>query len=71
MKKIILIKFHYYAQSISNDQFEPLKMNINGLISFNSFLLTTIDKEISFHFAKQSANDCNLISILFQTEINR
>ena len=60
----------YYGQGISNDQFNQLSINIDGLISFNNFLLTTIDKEISFHYALQSANDFNLISILFQIEID-
>jgi len=46
-------------------------MSINGLISFNSFLLTTIDKELSLNYAKQSGNNRDLVSILFEIEINR
>ncbi|CAF4172010.1 unnamed protein product [Rotaria sp. Silwood2] len=61
----------YYGQEISNEQFNKLYMNINGLISFNNFLLTTIDKESSFYFVKQSENESNLVFILFQIEIDR
>jgi hypothetical protein len=61
----------YYGQGISYDQFEKLNMNINGLISFNSFLLTTIDKEVSLNYAKQSQNNRDLVSIFFQIEIDQ
>ncbi|CAF1448680.1 unnamed protein product [Rotaria sp. Silwood1] len=65
-KKLIV----YYGQGILNEQFNQLYMNINGLICFNNFLLTTINKESSYVFAKQSENDINLVCILFQIEIN-
>jgi tetratricopeptide (TPR) repeat protein len=61
----------FYGQGISNDQLEKFKMNIYGLISFDSFLLTTMDKELSRYFAKQSGNDRKLISILYRIEIDR
>ena len=61
----------YYGQGISNDQFTKLNMNTDDLLSFNNFLLTTIDRQPSLNFAKQSGNDPNLISILFQIEIDR
>ena len=60
----------YYGQGISHDQFNQLSLNIDGLISFNNFLWTTIDKEISFHYALQSENDFHLTPVLFQIEID-
>ncbi|CAF1032337.1 unnamed protein product [Adineta steineri] len=61
----------YYGLGISNDQFTKLNMNINDLISFNTFLFTTIDRKSSLNFAKQSENDLHLIPVLFQIEIDR
>jgi tetratricopeptide (TPR) repeat protein len=61
----------YYGQGISDDQFKKLNMNTDDLISFNNFLLTTIDRKPSLNFAKQSRNDPNSISIIFQIEIDR
>ena len=63
--------FVYYSQRISHDQLEKFRMNINGLISFNGFLLTTIEKELSLCFARQSGNARESISILYQIEIDR
>ncbi|CAF1003116.1 unnamed protein product [Adineta steineri] len=61
----------YYGSGISNDQFTKLNMNINDIISFNTFLFTTIDRKSSLNFAKQSENDLHLIPVLFQIEIDR
>ena len=61
----------YYEQRISHEQFEKLQMNMNGFISFNTFLLTTIDRELSLNFLEQSENNPNSVPILFQIEIYR
>ena len=61
----------YYGQGISNDEFTKLNMNTDDLLSFNNFLLTTIDRQLSLNFAQQPRNDPNLISIIFQIEIDR
>ncbi|UJR21928.1 hypothetical protein I4U23_024997 [Adineta vaga] len=61
----------YYNQVISNEQFQNFNMKINDIISFRTFLLTTIDRQPSFNLAKQFTNDSNLTSILFRIEIDR
>ncbi|CAF1018293.1 unnamed protein product [Adineta ricciae] len=61
----------YYSQALPNDRFQYLNMQINDFISFNTFLRTTIDREISLSFARQSANNTNLTSIFFQIDIDR
>jgi tetratricopeptide (TPR) repeat protein len=60
----------YHGQGISNIEFEKLFKNKDGLMSFNNFLLTNIDRQISLNRAKQSIKNGNLISILFQMNIN-
>ena len=61
----------YYGQSIPREQFDKFPMNINDLITFDGFLLTTIDRGLSLEFAKQSANTGKQISLLYQIELDR
>ena len=61
----------YYGQGMSQDQFDKLHMNANDLITFDGFLFTTVDREISLQFAKQSGNNGKYLSLLYQIEIDR
>ncbi len=60
----------YHGQGMSKNEFEKLCNNKGGLMSFNNFLLTSIDREISFNSAKQSIKNGDLTSILFQMNID-
>jgi tetratricopeptide (TPR) repeat protein len=60
----------YHGQGLSNDQFLSLQKSVGGLISFNTFLFTTIDKEVSLNSAQQSQNDPDIRGVLFKIEID-
>ncbi len=60
----------YRGQGMSKFDFEKMKKSVDGLLSFNNFLSTSTDREVSFCFAE--SNQCNpdLIGVLFQIEID-
>jgi tetratricopeptide (TPR) repeat protein len=62
----------YRGQAMCIVEFEKLKQNQGGLISFNSFLSTSLDQQVSHAFADsiRSSTDTNSVGILFQMEIN-
>ena len=41
-----------------------------GLLSFNNFFSTSLDRPVSLGFAKNNQDDPDLIGILFQVTIN-
>jgi tetratricopeptide (TPR) repeat protein len=61
----------YHGQGLVKDQFSSLQKSVDSLISFNTFLITTIDKEVSLNYAQQYRKDFNLIGIIFKIEIDR
>ncbi|CAF3278446.1 unnamed protein product [Rotaria sp. Silwood2] len=60
----------YRGQGLSKADFVRFMNNRGGLLSFNNFLSTTINREISFAFAHSSTFDSNLVGILFQLKID-
>jgi len=60
----------YRGQGLSLKDFDDLKNAQGGLLSFNNFLSTSLDQEISLAFAESNQGDPNLIGILFQITIN-
>ncbi|CAF1213409.1 unnamed protein product [Adineta ricciae] len=60
----------YRGQGMSNLDFEKLKQSENGLLSFNNFLSTSTDREVSFHYADSVRSMNNTVGILFEMEIN-
>ncbi|CAF1249930.1 unnamed protein product [Rotaria sp. Silwood1] len=60
----------YRGQGISNDEFEKLRKNIGGLLSFNNFLSTSIDQDVSLAFGSSARDDPNLTGVLFRIEID-
>ena len=54
----------YRGQGLSIDDFEKLKSG-KGLISFNSFLSTSQNKEISLAFARSALTNDNMVGVLF------
>ena len=53
-----------------NNDFEKLQKNQGGLISFNNFLSTSVDEEVSLFLAESSACQENSVGILFRIEID-
>ncbi|CAF1340966.1 unnamed protein product, partial [Adineta ricciae] len=70
-KKNISMKFTVYrGQLLSQTDFHQLKENIGGLISFNNFLSTSKDRQISLDFACSIAKPSDMVGILFIIEID-
>jgi tetratricopeptide (TPR) repeat protein len=60
----------YRGQGMLNDEFERIKMSEGGLLSFNNFLSTSADRQVSFAFADSAQQDPTLTGILFEIEID-
>ncbi len=60
----------YRGQGLVNNDFEKLRHSEGGLFSFNNFLLTSIDQQVSLMFANSARQNPDLIGILFQIEID-
>jgi tetratricopeptide (TPR) repeat protein len=64
-KKII-----YRGQGLSNADFEKLRKSVGGLFSFNNFLSTSTDRDVSFVFAESNRQNHGMTGILFKMEID-
>lgn len=60
----------YRGERMLNDDFENLKNNAGGLISFDSFLLTTKNKQTALSIVEQSINNPHVTGVLFQMNID-
>ncbi|CAF1171859.1 unnamed protein product [Adineta ricciae] len=59
----------YRGQGLSKEEFEKLRQNRGGLMSFNSFLSTSRDQNVSLHFLDNIQTDLNSVKVLFQITI--
>ena len=55
---------------MSTKDFDKLKKNIGGLLSFTSFLSTTTDERVSIAFVEGSQNDVDIVGVLFFIDID-
>ncbi|CAF1130426.1 unnamed protein product [Adineta steineri] len=55
----------YRGQGLSNTDFDKLKKTKGGLMSFDSFLSTTNDRNVSFMYADSASVNPNTVGILF------
>ena len=60
----------YRGQGISNVDFEKIKKHRGGLLSFNNFLSTSTDRQVSLLFADSARHNNDLIGILFKMDID-
>ncbi|CAF1476517.1 unnamed protein product [Adineta ricciae] len=60
----------YRGQGLSTKDFEKLMKTKGGLISFNNFLSTSIDRDVSLAFADSNRNNPNTIGVLFKMTID-
>ncbi|CAF4653032.1 unnamed protein product, partial [Rotaria socialis] len=60
----------FRGQGILLNEFDKIRKNIGGLISFNVFLSTSTNIEISLNFAKGAENDPKLVPVLFRMHID-
>ncbi|CAF3934784.1 unnamed protein product [Rotaria sp. Silwood1] len=61
----------YRGQGLSTADFEKLKNNEGGLISFSNFLSTSTDRETSLEFANHASTIKDMVGIVFQMTIDR
>ena len=55
----------YRGQGLLTTDFEKLKRSQKGLMSFNSFLSTSQNKEVSLGFARGALKNDNMVGVLF------
>ena len=60
----------YRGQGMSSKDFQKLKKTKGGLISFNNFLSTSLDKDTAFAFADNNLDNSEMIAILFEITID-
>lgn len=63
----------YRGQGMSNIEFEKLKKSQGGLLSFNNFLSTSIDRQVSHAFAESNGTnntDLTIVGVLFEITID-
>jgi tetratricopeptide (TPR) repeat protein len=60
----------YRGQGLSNVDFEKMHTKVGGLLSFNSFLSTSTDRQVSLCYAESSREDHSQTGILFQISID-
>ena len=60
----------YRGQSMVNADFEKIRNNKGGLLSFNSFLSTSTDRNVALYFAQIAQKHPDVTSILFRMVID-
>lgn len=60
----------YRGQAMKKSEFEKLQKNKGGLLSFNNFLSTSTDKDVSLLLADSCSSQEDFYGILFQIEID-
>ena len=60
----------YRGQGLSKTDFNQLMKTKGGLMSFNSFLSTSLDRAVSLAFAESNDSNPDLIGIFFEITVN-
>jgi tetratricopeptide (TPR) repeat protein len=60
----------YRGQAMSNAEFDKTKKSKGGLLAFNNFLSTSMDRSVSLNFARGSRDNSDLTAVLFQITID-
>jgi Tfp pilus assembly protein PilF len=60
----------YRGQALSQIDFNQLETTQGGLISFNNFLSTSLDRVVSLAFAESTISNPDFIGVLFETNID-
>ncbi|CAF1174345.1 unnamed protein product [Adineta steineri] len=67
LRKIFTV---YRGQGLSKEDFAEMTKTKGGLLSFNNFLSTSKNRNVSLSFAQQAATSPDLVGILFVISIN-
>ncbi len=60
----------YRGQGLSQTDFDQLKKTQSGLLSFNNFLSTSENRNVSLDFARRTMNITSLVGVLFVMKID-
>ncbi|CAF0951827.1 unnamed protein product [Adineta steineri] len=60
----------YRGQGMLNAEFEKVKESQGGLLSFNNFLSTSMERETSLGFARRALENAELTAILFKMKVD-
>lgn len=60
----------YRGQGMLNNEFQRMRQSKGGLLSFNNFLSTSIDRNVSLQYATSAKYNPDLTAILFCMEID-
>ena len=60
----------YRGQGMLSADFERIRENVGGLLSFNSFLSTSTDRSVALGFAQQARANPELTALLFEMKID-
>ncbi|CAF1138025.1 unnamed protein product [Adineta steineri] len=60
----------YRGQGLSKEDFTEMTKTKGGLLSFNNFLSTSKNRNVSLKFARQTATNPDLVGVLFVMSIN-
>ncbi|CAF4546699.1 unnamed protein product [Rotaria sp. Silwood2] len=60
----------YRGQGLSLEDFDKTNKSIGQLMSFNNFLSTSLNRNVSLNFAQQALKDSNKVGILFHMIID-
>jgi hypothetical protein len=62
--------FVYRGQGLSQVDFDQLQTTQGGLLAFNNFLSTSLDRNVSLVFTESNQSNPDLIGVLFEININ-
>ncbi|CAF1439604.1 unnamed protein product [Adineta steineri] len=60
----------YRGQGLSKEDFTEMTKTKDGLLSFNNFLSTSKNRDVSLNFARQADTNPDLVGVLFVMSIN-
>jgi len=60
----------YRAARMTAKEFEYVEKNHDGLLSFNDFLITTLERSIALKFANKLRNDPNVTVVIYKIDID-
>ena len=60
----------YRGQGMFQPEFDKIINNIGGLLAFNSFLSTSVDRQVSLNFAQDALRTPDLIPVLFEIKMD-
>ena len=60
----------YRGQGLSQTDFHELQQTQGGLLSFNNFLSTSTNRDVSLRFVRRTINTSDLVGVLFVMQIN-